>query len=123
MQNGARLIWIDASDEEAIGLADDPLREFRAFGGRLAGRQDHLGEPVAQSAVVIELGEVQILVRQCAQPFVGLARRQDARRNGFQDLLERYAINGSRLLLRAPAPHRCAAWGLGATNGKVPAAG
>ena len=71
MQNSARLIRTDARDEEAIGLADDPLREFRAFGGRLAGCQDHFGEPVTQSAVVIELSEVQVLVRQCAQPLVG----------------------------------------------------
>jgi hypothetical protein len=55
-------LGVRAGDEDALATCGDPLDNGGDLLGRLAGPENRLGEAPAQGAVVVHLGEAQVLV-------------------------------------------------------------
>ena len=64
-----------ARDEEVLAAAGDLLRDRDDLRGGLTRAEDDFGEPTAQRAMVVHLGEAQVLVGQALQPLGRLLER------------------------------------------------
>src|SRR5262249_49935923 len=82
---------------EALGDGHDLLR-------CLALAEDHLREPVAQAAVMIQAREAKVLVRQGPQPVYCLVDRAGAATHAVQQIGEAFAIHVPRVSGRAAEP-------------------
>jgi hypothetical protein len=69
---------IDAGNEEPTGALHQLFCHSNNLSRRLALAENHLRQVVAQGAVVIYLGEADVLIGQIAQFFQGVFNRSGA---------------------------------------------
>lgn len=84
--------------EQARGMHCQRLNDRGHLLRRLALREDDLRKALAQAAVVVELGESEVLVGERAKARLGVADRQRAVCDLAQQLFEGLLFDGSRLL-------------------------
>jgi hypothetical protein len=85
LSDSCKVVGSGARDEQAVGPLCEATGYLSRLLGRLPLREDDLGQGVAEPAMVIDLGEADVLVRQEAQLF---DRRFDARRAGSDRIEE-----------------------------------
>jgi hypothetical protein len=77
---------IDPGDEDTVGAFGKPGRNRRDLVRRLAETEDYLRQGVAQAAVVVDLGETKVFVRNEAQVFESGLDAKAAARNGIEQV-------------------------------------
>jgi hypothetical protein len=79
---------VRARDEHAVGAFDEAAGDLGGLRGLLSLRQDDLRERVAQRAVVVDLGETDVLVREQAQVIDGRLNARRAGGDAFEQLAQ-----------------------------------
>ena len=64
---GTKALTVQASDQQPSRAPHEALADRGNFRWRLAEGKDYLGQEIAQSTMVVNLGEVQVFVREVAQ--------------------------------------------------------
>ena len=79
--------------ERPLAPCGDPRNDCFDLFGRFARPVDSLREAPAERAVMVDLGEAQILVGQCREAVDGLLRRDAAGADGLEQLFEALRIH------------------------------
>jgi hypothetical protein len=85
--DGGVLFFGGSRGQHVAAVGGEAAEDAGDLTGRFALGKDHLGHALAQGAMMVELGETQILKGQVAQALYGFVGREAL----FSDLLEQLA--------------------------------